>query len=76
MTQSVKGVAMSRQVFCAECHEDFRASSIFVERPRLKHCPFCGARLEHVAESPADRTRLEPGYDPTPVSPTPVHRAA
>lgn len=67
---------MARQVFCSECHEDFRASSIFVERPRLTRCPYCGARLEPALEPPTDRPLIDPGYDPTPLRPKPVHRAA
>jgi hypothetical protein len=72
----IKGVAMSRQVFCPECREDFRASSIFVERPNLQHCPYCGAWLDATEEPSADQTLLEPGYGPAPLSPPPVHRAA
>jgi hypothetical protein len=67
---------MPRQVFCRECQEDFRASSIFVERPRLSHCPYCGAWLEPEMEAPVDRSLLDPGHEPSPLSPSPAHRAA
>ncbi len=67
---------MPRQVFCSECHEDFRASSIFVHRPLLTHCPYCGASLEPATGSVADHVLLDPGHDPSPASPPPIHRAA
>lgn len=67
---------MSTQVVCSECQEDFRASSIFVERPRLTHCPYCGAWLEPETESPVDRALLDAGHEPTPPGPSPIHRAA
>ena len=37
---------MIHSITCPECGEYFRASSIFVDRPSLTHCPFCGSRLE------------------------------
>ncbi len=67
---------MSRQVVCRECHEDFRASSLFVERPRLSHCPYCGAFLEPDIESPVDQSLIDTGHEPSPLSPSPIHRAA
>jgi hypothetical protein len=67
---------MPRQVFCSECHEDFRVSSIFVERPNLKHCPYCGASLEPVTGPRVGDTLLEPGHEPSPAGPPPIHRAA
>ncbi len=79
LTDRAKGVEMSRQVVCPECFEDFRASSIFVERPSLTHCPFCGAVLQTVARGtarPLDDLMLEPGHEPSPADPSPVHRAA
>ncbi len=66
---------MSRQV-CSACLEDFRASSIFVERPYLTHCPYCGVQLEPVIESSVDQALLDPGHEPTPPAHSPVHRAA
>jgi endogenous inhibitor of DNA gyrase (YacG/DUF329 family) len=38
---------MSQTVLCPHCGEYVRASSIFVERPRVTHCPFCGAPLDN-----------------------------
>jgi len=67
---------MPRQVYCSECHEDFRVSSIFVGRPSLTHCPYCGAPLEPAAENLADHLLLDPGYEPSRTGPPPVHRAA
>jgi len=67
---------MPRQVFCAECLEDFRASSIFVERPHLTHCPYCGASLEPATGRLLDRTLFDPGHEPSPAGPPPIHRTA
>jgi hypothetical protein len=67
---------MSRQVFCPECLEDFRASSIFVERPSLAHCPYCGASLDSLDVRPLDELPSAPGREPSPADPSPVHRAA
>jgi hypothetical protein len=67
---------MSLQVLCPECHEDFRASSIFVDHPSLTYCPYCGASLEPATAPPLDGLLAGPGHGPSPGDPSPVHRAA
>jgi hypothetical protein len=67
---------MPRQVFCSECHEGFRVSSIFVERPSVTRCPYCGAPCEPAAEDLAEHPLLDPGYQPSPAGPAPIQRAA
>jgi NAD-dependent SIR2 family protein deacetylase len=67
---------MPRQVYCSQCSEDFRASSIFVQRPLLTHCPYCGAPVEPATGRLLDHTLLDPGRDPSPTATPPIHRAA